>query len=164
MAKTAMTGSSSQDDSIATTSDQSHANQSVMTFPNGDNSLQITAHRLNGKNYLQWSQSVNIVICGRGKFEYLTGEANAPAATDPTYKIWFAENSIMHAWLINSMEPKISRRYLFLKTAKDVWDTTKRMYSDLGNVSQVFEIRSKLKEMKKGTQSVIQYFTDLEDK
>ena len=38
------------------------------------------------------------------------------------------------------------------------------MYSDLGNVSQVLEIQSKLKEMKQGTQSVTQYFTDLEDK
>ena len=38
------------------------------------------------------------------------------------------------------------------------------MYSDLGNVSQVLEIQSKLKVMKQGTQSVTQYFTDLEDK
>ena len=116
------------------------------------------------KIYLQWSQSVKIVICGRGKFEYLTGEAKAPVATDPVYNIWFAENSIVHTWLINSMEPRISCRYLFLKTAKDVWDTAQWMYSDLGNVSQVLEIQSKLKEMKQGTQSVTQYFTDLEDK
>ena len=75
------------------------------------------------KIYLQWSQSVKIVICGRGKFKYLTGEAKAPVATDPVYNIWFAENSIVHTWLINSMEPRISCRYLFLKTAKDVLDT-----------------------------------------
>ena len=37
------------------------------------------------------------------------------------------------------------------------------MYFDLGNVSQLFEIQSKLKEMKQGTQSVTQYFTDLEE-
>ena len=80
-----------------------------------------------------------------------TGEAKAPAATDPAYKIWFVENSIVHAWLINLMEPRISCRYLFLKTAKDVWDTAQRMYFDLSNVSQVFEIWSKLKEMKQGT-------------
>ena len=72
------------------------------------------------KIYLQWSQSVKIVICGRGKFEYLTDEVKAPAATNLAYKIWFAENSIVHVWLINSMEPKISRQYLFLKKAKDV--------------------------------------------
>ena len=37
------------------------------------------------------------------------------------------------------------------------------MHSDLGNVSQGFEIHSKLKEMKQGSQSVTQYYTDIED-
>ncbi|KAJ9703223.1 hypothetical protein PVL29_004847 [Vitis rotundifolia] len=46
------------------------------------------------KIFLQWSQSMKIVISGRGKFEYLTGETKAPVVTDPAYKIWFAENSI----------------------------------------------------------------------
>ena len=75
------------------------------------------------------------LLCGRGKFKYLIDVAKAPTATNPTYKIWFAENSLVHVWLINSMEPKISRWYLFLKKAKDVWDIAQRMYSDLGNVS-----------------------------
>ncbi|RVW36181.1 hypothetical protein CK203_100355 [Vitis vinifera] len=107
--------------------------------------------------------TVKIVICGRGKFKYIIGEAKAPAPTAPTYKKWFAKNSIVHAWLINSMEPMVNRRYLFLPTAKDVWDTVRRTYSNLGNASQVFEIHSKLKEMKQGTKSVTQYFTDLQD-
>ncbi|KAH9650639.1 hypothetical protein KPL70_026448 [Citrus sinensis] len=46
------------------------------------------------------------------------------------------------------MEPQISRRYLWFKTTKYVSDAARRMYSDLGNASQIFEIRSKLKEMK----------------
>lgn len=37
----------------------------------------------------------------------------------------------------------------FFQTAKDVWDVTRRMYSDLG-ASQIFELHSKLKEMKRG--------------
>ena len=104
---------------------------------------------------------MKIVICNKGKFEYLTGEAKTLAATDPMYKTWFAENSIVHAWL---MEPRISRRYFFLKIAKDVWGTTQQMYFDLGNVSQVFESQSKLKKRKQGTWLVTQYFTNLEDK
>ncbi|KAK0598581.1 hypothetical protein LWI29_036055 [Acer saccharum] len=91
------------------------------------------------------------------------GELPAPPLTDPTYKTWLAENSIVLAWLINSMEPKISRRYLYFKTAKEVWDAARRMYSDLGNASQIFELRSKLKEMKQGSNSVTQYFSDLQD-
>ncbi|RVW98159.1 hypothetical protein CK203_031908 [Vitis vinifera] len=32
----------------------------------------ITVHKLNGKNYLQWSQLVMMYICGRGKDDYIT--------------------------------------------------------------------------------------------
>ena len=75
------------------------------------------------------------------------GELPAPSPNDLSYKTWLAKNSIVLAWLINLMDPKISRRYLWFKTAKEVWDVARRMYSDLGNASQIFEIRSKLKEM-----------------
>ncbi|XP_073153944.1 uncharacterized protein [Henckelia pumila] len=125
--------------------------------------LQITSHRLNGRNYLQWAQSVKIVICGHGKLGYLTSELQPPNQTDPTYKTWLVENSMVLAWLINSMEPNIIRRYSWFKTAKEVWDAAKRMYSDLGNASQIFELRSKLKEMKQGSNSLTQYFSDIHD-
>lgn len=55
------------------------------------------------------------------------------------------------------MEQHISLRYLWFKTAKYVWDATRRMYSDLVNASQVFELHSKLKAMKHGTKYGIQY-------
>ncbi|RVW37376.1 hypothetical protein CK203_087733 [Vitis vinifera] len=38
----------------------------------------IIGHKLNGHNYLQWSQSVLLFICGKGKDEYLTEEAVMP--------------------------------------------------------------------------------------
>ncbi|KAG6503627.1 hypothetical protein ZIOFF_035944 [Zingiber officinale] len=36
-------------------------------------SLQITLHKLNGKNYLEWSQTVRLAIDGKGKLGYLNG-------------------------------------------------------------------------------------------
>ena len=33
--------------------------------------LLITGHKLNGQNYLQWSHAVMMLICGRGKDDYL---------------------------------------------------------------------------------------------
>ncbi|XP_062075281.1 uncharacterized protein LOC133779323 [Humulus lupulus] len=44
------------------------------------------AHKLDGKNYLQWAQSVKLFICGRGKLGYITGDLPAPLFNDPTYK------------------------------------------------------------------------------
>ena len=47
------------------------------------NVLQITDYKLNGQNFNQWSHSVMIFVCGKGKEEYLTGEAYPPVEIDP---------------------------------------------------------------------------------
>ena len=47
----------------------------------------ITGHKLNGHNYLQWSQSVLLFICGKGKDEYLT-RAAMPETTEPGFRKW----------------------------------------------------------------------------
>lgn len=39
-----------------------------------NNSLQLTDHKLNGRNYLEWAQTVKLVIDGKGKLGHLTGE------------------------------------------------------------------------------------------
>ena len=76
---------------------------------------------------------------------YLIGETAAPLATDLAYKMWEAENSIVMALLINSMEPKIKRMYLFYNTAHEIWTTIQEMYSNLQNSAQCFEIRYALR-------------------
>ncbi|GMI70990.1 hypothetical protein HRI_000768300 [Hibiscus trionum] len=105
-----------------------------------NSSLIITNHRLDENNFLQWSQSVLMDIRGRGKIGYINGEIPRPASTDSSYATWELNNLMVMAWLINSMEGHVNRTYLFFKTVKEMWDAIKENYSDLGNVSQVFEI------------------------
>ncbi|RVW77073.1 hypothetical protein CK203_036858 [Vitis vinifera] len=85
-------------------------------IPNlGDNDsspILITGHKLNGHNYLQWSQSVLLFICGKGKDEYLTGEAAMPETTEPGFRKWKIENSMIMSWLINSMNNDIGENFL----------------------------------------------------
>ena len=53
-------------------------------------------------------------------------------------------------WLINSMEPSISKTYMFLSTAKEIWEATKEtfgkfstslcnFYSDLEYKTRLYE-------------------------
>ena len=51
---------------------------------------------------------------------YLNGEKKAPAEADPTYDTWDAENSMVMAWLVNSMEEDISSNYMCYPTAKEL--------------------------------------------
>ena len=144
------------------TDSSSTPNTSVQNLSYNDNSpLVITNHKLDGKNFLQWSQSVLMVIRGRGKLGYLTGDIPRPDVNDKQYDTWELNNSIVMAWLINSMEINISRTYLLFKTAKAIWEAVNETYSDLGNASQVFEIKMKLKDIRQGTTEVTRYYNCL---
>ncbi|KAE8731219.1 Detected protein of unknown function [Hibiscus syriacus] len=116
--------------------------------------ISITSHKLNGNNFLQWSQSVKLFIRGRGKFGYLSSTTTKPAEKDEESERWEAENSMIMSWLINSMDPSVGRTYLFLPTAHDIWNVVNETYSDLGNAGQWFEL-------KQGEKNVTQYYTDL---
>lgn len=127
-------------------------------------SLQITTHKLNGSNYLQWSQSVKMFITGRGKLGYLTGALTAPTDGDQAAEfLWETENAMIMAWLINSMEPEIGQVHLFLHTAKAIWDTVAATYSNRGNSAQVFALKTSLKDIRQGNQDVTRFFNQLKN-
>lgn len=169
MAKTAMTGASTR----SSTSEEEHREtEEIVPLKNDraesqpyaiDNlsqalNLQLTVHKLNGKNYLEWAQSVKLTMEGRSRLGYLTGEIKQPEKDDSTWKKWKAENSLIMSWMINSMEPSIGKPYLFLSTAQDVWEAVKDCYSDLENSSQIYDLKTRLWQSKQGGQDVTTYY------
>ncbi|XP_024020665.1 uncharacterized protein LOC112091385 [Morus notabilis] len=124
-------------------------------------SLQLTVHKLNGSNYLEWAQSIKLAIDIRGKLGYLTGEVKQPAAGDPNLKALRSDNSLTIAWLINSMELAIGKPHLFLPTAKEVWEAVRDMYSNVKNSSQIFELKTKLWKSKQGDRDVTSYYNEI---
>lgn len=84
-----------------------------------ENSFQLTVEKFNGRNYRQWTQSIRLIIDGKEKLGYLTKAAKKPTDTSHLLK-WQSENSMVIAWLVNSMLPSIGKTYLFLPTSNDV--------------------------------------------
>ncbi|XP_072088070.1 uncharacterized protein [Arachis hypogaea] len=97
-------------------------------------------------------------ICGRGKIGYLTGERSKPNITDRQYNVWDTKNFMVMTWLVNSMEEDISSNYMYYTIAKELWDSVKEMYSDLGNKSQIYELTLKAREIQPGSDNVTKYF------
>lgn len=54
-----------------------------------------------------------INIEGKDKEDYLTGEVEKPDKKDPKYRRWKIENAMVKGWLLGTMKPEISDRYLF---------------------------------------------------
>ena len=69
------------------------------------------AYRLDGKNYLKWSQLVHIVLKGKGKISHLMG--TGPKPEDPRFEVWDEEDSMIMAWPWNSMTPEIRQLRIF---------------------------------------------------
>ena len=124
-----------------------------------DNSpLHLTIEKLNGKNYKEWVQAIKLVIDGKGKLGLLTGETRRPPPTDvAASQKWRSENSFITSYLINSMKPAIGKTYMFLPTTKDVWDAIRETYSNAESASQIFELKTRLWQMKQRDREVTEY-------
>lgn len=159
--KAAMVGSESSISDTTSNVTSSNEGDQPAAMSQSENSLKITIHKLNGKNYLEWSQSVLLVIDGKRKLDYLNGEVTPPADNDPKYMKWHSENLMVTAWLINSMDPVIGKSYMFLPTARDVWDAVRETYSDLDNHSQLYELTTRMWRMQQGEREVTTYYNEM---
>ena len=84
-----------------------------------------------------------------------------PKPRDPRFEVWDEEDSMIMAWLWNSMTPKISDTCMFLATTKDIWDAIQQTYSKARDVAQVYEIQVKTIAEKKGSKTIIEYVNQL---
>ncbi|XP_057948387.1 uncharacterized protein LOC131144058 [Malania oleifera] len=129
---------------------------SETTSIGGSNGLDNTAfplsvEKLNGKNFCEWAQSIKLVIKGKGRLGYLTGERRKLDSTDvAALQKWRSENSMVTAWLVNSMQPSIGKIYLFFPITNEVWDAVREAYSDVESYSLIFEIKTQLWQMRQG--------------
>ena len=134
----------------------------AMTSPIEGTTLPITGHKLNGQNYTQQARSVRIFLQGKGKEEYITGDAKQPEKDDdPNQKKWKLENSLVMSWLLNTMTTEIGEDFMYFNTAKEIWDAAQQTYSNVDNSSAIFEIKSMLHDLRQGDSTVTEYFNTL---
>ena len=84
------------------------------------------AYRFDGKNYFIWSQLNQTIFKGKGKISHIIG--TGPKKEDTAYAAWDKEDSMIIAWLWSSMAPEINDTYMFLSTAKEVWESIQQTY------------------------------------
>jgi gag-polypeptide of LTR copia-type len=108
------------------------------------NTLRLTTTLLNGSNYTSWARSASLSLQSRGKLIHITGQSTTKPAqhsgtaepvpegeipttnttvpvpntsTDTLYQHWHQDDITVINWLLNSMEPQISRLFMYCDTA-----------------------------------------------
>lgn len=119
------------------------------------------SYRLNGQNYLKWSQLVRTYLKGKGKSRHLLG--TGPKQGDPNFDAWDEEDSMIMSWLWSSMTPEISDTCMFLASAKDIWDALYQTYSKAKDAARVYEVKVKTVAAKQGNKTVTEYANMLQN-
>ncbi|XP_073148285.1 uncharacterized protein [Henckelia pumila] len=131
------------------------SNEGSNLTPTGELQNIHSAYRLNGKNYLKWSQLVRTFLKGKGKLSHLLG--TGPKEEDPRFQAWDEQDSMVMSWLWNSMLLEISDTCMFLATAAEIWETVKQTYSKVRDAAQIYEIKTKISSTKQGSWSITEY-------
>ena len=123
------------------------------------NMLSITSIRLNGSNYAQWAQAVEVFLLSRKKFDYVIKEP--PVPTNPKFADWRAEDAQIRSCLWNSMEPKISCSLAFLPTSKLVWEQAKKLYSGVNNLKRIYDLHQNYFSLSLSDMPLEEYYNKL---
>ena len=84
-----------------------------------------------------------------------------PETTDPKFRAWKTDDHMVMSWLINSMTTEVGESFLLYRTAKEIWEAARETYSSTENTSALFEIETRLYDLRQGDLSVTQYFNML---
>lgn len=64
------------------------------------NSLHINMQRLNGKSYMEWSPTVQLILESKGKLRYITGQVTKLVVGIPSFKTCKSEaHLLLLGWL-----------------------------------------------------------------
>ncbi|WZZ60338.1 hypothetical protein YC2023_060445 [Brassica napus] len=109
-----------------------------------------------GNNYLVWSRMVRTTVGSKGLWKHITpgeapklitqGEDDGEAASNAAEK-WYQEDMLVMSVLHASLEPAILDAYIYCESAKELWDTLKKVYGNTSNLSRVFEVKQAINNL-----------------
>ncbi|KAL0745047.1 hypothetical protein Bca101_100892 [Brassica carinata] len=112
---------------------------------------------LKGGNYLLWSRLVKTAVGSKGLWGHIT-QSEAPklityegdkggdkeSVSEAEAEKWQQEDLMVMSVLHASLEPSILDAYSYCETAKELWETLKKVYGNTSNLSRVFEVKKAL--------------------
>ncbi|XP_057962224.1 uncharacterized protein LOC131153781 [Malania oleifera] len=118
--------------------------------------------KLDGSNYAPWSQVVEMYIYGKDKLGYINCDFPQLLSTDPSFRKWRTDNTIVKGWLISSMDSSLIGNFIRFSTAKAVWDSIATTFFDGSDTSQVYDLRCRVTRLKQAAGSLEKYYTELQ--
>ncbi|XP_078441459.1 uncharacterized protein LOC144711354 [Wolffia australiana] len=115
--------------------------------------------KFDGGNMFEWSKMVTLTLYGCQLGDHLTDDPRA--ASDPEYKKWRAEESLILSWMLRSMTPEMRRDFLYCDTVKEMWDDIQKYSEEQSHDWRIYELNVQATQARQGTDNVLQYSSKL---
>ncbi|KAJ1425146.1 Gag-polypeptide of LTR copia-type [Sesbania bispinosa] len=84
---------------------------------------------LKGDNYHNWARSMETALRVKMKLGFVDGTIKKPLTTSPEYLAWEGKDSMVIAWIINSIDATLHGSILHATTAMDMWLDLEEIFS-----------------------------------
>ncbi|KAL1223569.1 hypothetical protein V5N11_034317 [Cardamine amara subsp. amara] len=115
---------------------------------------------LRGENYLLWSRSTKSNLYGRGlwnQVEPAKGKELQEGNEEAREK-WLQKDQMVLSISHSSLSDSIFESYSYCETAQELWETLKKVYGDITNLSRVFEVKKELNSLTQEDQDFAKHF------
>ena len=94
----------------------------------------------------------------KSKLGFIDSSIPKPQETNPHYIAWCKCNSMVLAWLFNSLTKDLQSSVIYFKTTGDVWLDLQHRYSQ-GNSPRIFELREEVGSLAQEDLTINAYYT-----
>ncbi|KAF7830791.1 Copia protein [Senna tora] len=114
---------------------------------------------LTGTNYLTWSLAIKTSLEAKDKLVFIDG--SLPEPTDETeFKRWKKADSMVKAWVNNSLSKEIADTIISCNSAKKLWDLLASRYGKSSG-PQLYQLQREMSSIQQGSDSVTVYYGKL---
>ncbi|KAJ8631367.1 hypothetical protein MRB53_024690 [Persea americana] len=115
---------------------------------------------LKGNNYDEWVRSLRNNLRAKNKLGFVDGTITTPDAKSPDYDQWEIVNSMLVAWIFNTLDVSIRKTVPFPDHVKVLWDDLRDRYS-LRNGPRIHELKHMIADCKQRGRSIAEYYGEL---
>lgn len=94
------------------------------------------------------------------KIGFIDGKCKQSDETDTDYEQWLRVDCMVRSWILNSIAKDIVEAFLYVNTAKGLWDELRERFGEY-NGPMLYQIQREILTVTQGSTTIAQYYTRL---
>ncbi|KAF7801583.1 uncharacterized protein G2W53_040694 [Senna tora] len=112
-----------------------------------------------GSNFVSWSLSIKTALEAKEKLGFIDGTIKEPA-DESEHKKWKPVDSMVKAWVRNSIEKNLAETFMFCGTSRELWLQIEERYG-VRSGPKFYQLQQELASLKQGSDSVTAYYNKI---